>query len=444
MGLTLLYFSIVLVSTIVYQNIDASPAVPLQRMQRMQQRIISNEVNQRISNQVLDLNPSGSDPEIHMNVCEIVNYWGYPCESHTAQTEDGYILGIQRIPWGKNATVGGGGSSRPVVFLQHGLLCSSSNWITNLPDEGLGFILADAGFDVWMGNFRGNKYSTAHAWLNPKDHLFWEFTWDEMAMKDLPAMINYVLATTGQSSLHYAGHSEGTMTAFALFSKTQDYVGKIKKFFALAPVSTVGYIEGPLTVIADWTKELDWLLTIFGVNDFLPNNWVMDFLAKYVCGIATTNPLCVDILFLIAGPDSTQLNCSRIPVYVSHTPAGTSTDNIVHFGQMVKSKLFQTYNWGSDAQNEAHYGQKTPPIYDLNQVHVPTYLFSGSNDWLADPTDVAQLLGTLPTPTIVGHVELNEFNHLDFIWGMRAPAEVYQPIVKMMIADNLKLKLKAN
>jgi len=228
------------------------------------------------------------------------------------------------------------------------------------------------------------------------------------------------------------------MTAFALFSKDQSYVAKIKKFFALAPVSTVGYIKGPLTVIAKWTKELNWFLSLVGVNDFLPNNWVMDFLAQYFCGIATTNPLCADVLFLIAGPDSTQLNDSRIPVYVSHTPAGTSTDNIVHFGQMVESKLFQTFNWGSDAANEAHYGQKIPPLYDLNQVQVPTYLFSGSNDWLADPIDVQQLLGTLPTSTIVGHVELSEFNHLDFIWGMRAAAEVYQPMIKMMQADNAK------
>ena len=42
--------------------------------------------------------------------------------------------------------------------------------------------------------------------------------------------------------------------------------------------------------------------------------------------------------FLSTGADTLYLNQTRLPVYMTHTPAGTSAQNIVHFGQMVKSK----------------------------------------------------------------------------------------------------------
>lgn len=67
------------------------------------------------------------------------------------------------------------GPTRPVVFLQHGLLGSSADWTMNLAEQSAAFVFADAGFDVWLGNSRGNVYSRGHKNLSCSDKQYWQF-----------------------------------------------------------------------------------------------------------------------------------------------------------------------------------------------------------------------------------------------------------------------------
>lgn len=42
-------------------------------------------------------------------------------------------------------------------------------WLLLPPDQSLAFLLADNGFDVWIANTRGTKYSRGHVSLSPDD-----------------------------------------------------------------------------------------------------------------------------------------------------------------------------------------------------------------------------------------------------------------------------------
>ncbi|KAK3739989.1 hypothetical protein RRG08_005261 [Elysia crispata] len=369
----------------------------------------------------------GKNPEVDMNVTELITTKGYPVQSYSVITEDGYILGLYRIPHGLHN--GKGKGPRPVVLLQHGLMASCDDFLVNPANESLAFILADAGADVWLGNNRGNVYSRRHSRLDPTKLDFWQFSWDEMAQYDLPAIIYYILNQTGHEQLYYVGHSQGTAIAFARFSEDQELASRVKHLVALAPIGRVGHIKSPLLLLlVHFAEQIKLFLDIFGHGEF-------DFpepLHRLVAGTLCEEwgeVICENFIFLLCGYNPKSFNESRVDVYLSHVPAGASALTLMQWAQGVKSEKFQHFDYGEQG-NLKKYGQKTPPLYDPRKIRVPVAIFRGGRDWLADTTDVEWLL---PQLNVTHDIYVPFYEHLDMTYGFDAVTRMYKYIVEILM-----------
>jgi len=371
------------------------------------------------------------DPEADMTVDEIIRYHGYPVENHYIQTKDGYIITVQRIPYGRS---GPGTKPRKPVLVQHGMFCTSAVWVSNTADKNLPYLLAEAGYDVWLGNVRGTKFGQNHTTLSPDDHQFWKFSFDEFSLFDAPAIIDTMLNKTGFSQVYYIGQSLGTSMSFAMLSSLPKYNQIVRTSFNLAPVARVDHLRViALRLAAPFSKELALLLDLFGMEDKVPLPVflkLVKLLGRTVC-ISPLKFACEIVVGSAFGFDTAQLNTTRAPVYMAHTPGMSSRQNAIHLSQLYLSKKFQKHDYGKE-ENLRRYNQTTPPEYDLSKITTQVALFWGDNDYLADPEDVDWLSHQLKNMVLKYRVPYKNFNHMDFILAIDVKSLLYDKLIDVM------------
>lgn len=96
----------------------------------------------------------------------------------------------------------------------HGLSSTAGIFLIQGQQKSLPYLLAKEGHDIWLGNNRGNTYSMKHKIYDVDSIKFWDFSFHELGVYDLPAMIDYVLIATKKTKLIFVGHSQGTTQVF--------------------------------------------------------------------------------------------------------------------------------------------------------------------------------------------------------------------------------------
>jgi len=370
-----------------------------------------------------------ADHTLDYDFTQLVISHGYGVEEHYAETKDGYILGIHRIlqkdPQGNSTRKTE--NFKGVVFFQHGFMQNSESWVCRGPGKALAYTLLEEGYDVWLGNNRGNKYSYKHVKYSPQEDEFWNFCIDNFAMHDLPTMIEYVLSFTGNSSLSYVGFSQGTAQAFAAFSINPQLASKIKIFVALAPATRVNELKNPVvSAVATSRPKLVYLLlgkkAMLGealfwrrVLSWQVYSWVIDFFLDFLFGWKAKN-----------------LDPKEKPLLYAHLYSYSSVKCLIHWFQITKSQNFQAFDDNITIKETTSYKSYVLPSYLPSRIVCPMALFYGGQDTVPE---MSWLLKQMPEGSFI-HKE-DTYEHLDFMWATTAP-EVIDKKVVQLIKDHPK------
>uniref|UniRef100_A0A1Y1LV43 Lipase n=1 Tax=Photinus pyralis TaxID=7054 RepID=A0A1Y1LV43_PHOPY len=368
------------------------------------------------------------NPDHELEVPDIARRHGYPIEIYNVTTSDGYILTVFRIPHGRLSNK----TSKKPLFLQHGITLNAGSFLI-IGKKSLGFMLADAGYDVWLGNFRGSRYSNNHTHLDHRSESYWNFSFHENGVFDLDAQIN-LISTVTRRKIIYVGFSMGTTAAYIYFSTYPDQ-DKLKFFVGLAPVTYVEDVWVMKVLVRPWTLVAGFVQRLTHGRMY-PRPFMPFYLYKLICfPYPFQIKMCQMIDMLIMGLNYEENDPETLPVSLLYNSDAVSVNTFWHFYQLVHANKFQYFDYG-ESGNLEKYNKSTPPLYDLSKVNVENHLFYAENDKLAPVKNVKRLFGDLPKTHIhkLYQVKDERFNHIDFVSGKNADRLVYRPVINLLNA----------
>ncbi|KAL7818483.1 Alpha/Beta hydrolase protein [Trichoderma gracile] len=234
----------------------------------------------------------GKDPI----VCDVGYYArrvGLDVETFKVETEDGFIIELWHVYDPKEHTPVDAASrdklgpevfqeskekpekeskkkKRFPVLLMHGLLQSSGAYCCN-DDQSLAFWLCKSGYDVWLGNNRCG-FHPEHVLLKYGDPRMWCWNIRQMGVFDLPALVSRVLHETGFAKIGLICHSQGTTQTLVALAKEQrpDLGEKLSVFCALAPAAYAGPLIGKMYFKFMRIISPAMFRLMFGIHAFIP------------------------------------------------------------------------------------------------------------------------------------------------------------------------------
>ena len=350
-------------------------------------------------------------------------------EEATVTTDDRYVNSLWRLT-SKNQSNRNGKS----VILQHGLLDGAFSFLI-LAEDSLPKKLCEEGYTVYLPYIRGTQFSRSHLdYDSTLTSKYWDFSFDHMAQYDVPANIKYVKNRDGVEKVYYIGHSQGTLTFFLAYMNNPEFMEQnVAKFVALGTVPNVNNAPHFLIKLFEKSK----ILNLIPVKNFLTFPKEVGQVFVPFC-TSKAKVLCNKILSLaFSGTHETgRIDYERLGknIYL-YEPGGTSLQNMKHWIQIYKAKRVQKYDYGNAIENLAHYGQITPPVYDLKKMKgysIPSIMTISDADPFSNPQDTLDFIDNIENKNVVNFLSLTNYNHIDYFWADSAITEIFPKVLNFL------------
>ncbi|XP_047985695.1 gastric triacylglycerol lipase-like [Leguminivora glycinivorella] len=348
-----------------------------------------------------------------------------PPTSYDVQTSDLYLLKLFRL----SSEFSKADIEFCPVLLVHGMYQSSDRFLAQKEDQNLAHKLQDLGYDVWLFNARGNRYSRRHITLDPdkESQKFSNYSFEEIGYFDLAASVDFILSRTGFKKLHYISYGLGGTFFLVLNSLLPMYNERFDRAFLMAPIALSGEMRNTAL-----RKELINHKILYRdlkeakVYEIFPYDYEKEkvqFVSTMCLGSEKYEAICKEIN--VQGMLGIHhYNNSKVAT------RGGSTKTLIHWAQNIDKKDFRRFDYVS--ANRDVYGKRgDAPSYDFTAVTVRTTLIYTPTDEMIAEHDIKELAKRMINANI-RKVERPNFKHDDFMDGPDVMHDVYNTIIEYL------------
>ncbi|RLV94719.1 hypothetical protein JA1_001534 [Spathaspora sp. JA1] len=384
------------------------------------------------------------------NISEITAISGYVIREHVITTRDGYLLVIHKLENPKLFTRRGSyRQTDKIVYFHHGLMTSSELFVLgSTKEKTLPYLLADLGYDVWLGNNRGNKYSRKHLKLSVSDPRFWDFSLDEFSYFDIPDTITYIknyYPVFDDVKITYIGFSQGCSQLFASLSLNPSLNSSIKLFVGLSPAIIPQNLNHPMfkLIVRQTASDNAFLYSLFGKRAILPS---VSFWSV-ILGPRLYEMIVDKSLSLLFGWDGKNISQLQKEIGYPHMFSNSSVKSLLHWFQIIGAKRFQMFNETCDfgltrlsslSESSQKKSNLVAPFPIADHLNVPMLLFYGDEDILVDINKTKNVI--VDNNEIMREklqlILCQGYEHMDTLWGDNVYEDVFVKIIERLEQDS--------